>query len=123
MYLEIKNTVILEVDENGSSRIVSSDTQSRPIHYAPAGAQMVFTITEAQKKYNYISFPKNSPVVLPINRNITVQYKPTGDEIRVHTHRSQANRCDGMKQILENYNVGDAVTLTWEPQRDLLIFS
>lgn len=71
------------------------------------------------KKYNYVSIGKTSPIQLPKNTNIKVLFN--GLIVLTHTHSSQLNRIDGLKKILDNFDVGEQIFVLWDASKKTVI--
>lgn len=103
--------------------MISTTSDLKPISdYTEDDVEAVFTLSEAHKRYNYITLTKNLQIRLPVNQDIRVLYYPDKHQIQTHTHRTQANRCDGLKEILAHYEAGDEVHISWNARDALLTF-
>lgn len=123
----ISTTVtIIEVSENGETKILDSNTtvEKAPvtdISGQPAEITDTFIVTQSNKAYNYISFGKNSRIQLQNYSNIIVD-APWCDPVNRRTHKTQINRLDKMQPILSGLNVNDCVKIRYTPSTSTLYF-
>ena len=73
----------------------------------------VFVVTPSMKEYNYISIGTGSRVQIPLYKDINVKSNWTGT-LRRRTHKSQKNRMDKMKDILDGLTVGERVEVQYD---------
>lgn len=123
----ISTTVtIIEISENGETKILDSNTtvEKAPvtnISGQPAEITDTFIVTQSHKAYNYISFGKNSRIQLQNYSNIIVD-APWCDPVNRRTHKTQTNRLDKMQPILSELNVNDCVKIRYTPSTSTLYF-
>ena len=79
-----------------------------------------FFLSESQKKYNYVAIGKTSPIQLPKNKNIKVVYNDI--IVLTHSHSSQLNRIDGLKNILNHFEVGEQILVFWDVSKKTITF-
>ncbi len=79
-----------------------------------------FFLSESQKRYSYVAIGKTSPIQLPRKENIKVIFNDT--IVLTHTHSSQLNRIDGLKKILENFDIGERVFVFWNAHEKTVTF-
>lgn len=114
--MELTIKMQISTDENGNIRIgnIVQTIDSASI------VEGDFFLSESQKRYNYVSLGKNSPVQLPKCQDIKVVF----DDIiaLTHTHSSQLNRIDGLRKILDNFDVGERVFVSWDAPEKTVTF-
>ena len=79
-----------------------------------------FFLSESQKKYNYVAIGKTSPVQLPKNTNLKVVFNDI--IVPTHSHSSQLNRIDGLKKILDHFEVGEQILVSWDAIKKTVTF-
>ena len=108
----ISTTVtIIEVADNGQASILESKTTVEKMPETISQKKIltdVFVVTPSMKEYNYISIGTGSRVQIPLYKDINVKSNWTGT-LRRRTHKSQKNRMDKMKDILDGLTVGERV--------------
>lgn len=114
--MELTIKITITQDTNGN--IIIGDIKQEVDTHVIVDAD--FVLTESHKTYNYVSIGKYSPLQLPLGENIQVMY----NEILVttHTHRSQRNRIDRLKKILDNFTVGERVRIHWDAANKIITF-
>ena len=119
MIYECISKTTYSIDATGNVQILNTESTVDLISTETVIAR--FSLTESHKQYNYISLGKYSQIQLPKFMPITVV---RGNElINVRTHKTQLNRIDRMKKILEYYNPGDIIEVIWDRNENTLKFS
>lgn len=114
--MELTIKIQINVDEHGN--VVIGDVTHEIDNHVIVEAD--FFLSESQKNYNYVAIGKFSPLQLPMGENVKVVYKDIF--VLTHTHRSQRNRIDGLKKILDNFAVGDQISVCWDATKKEIIF-
>lgn len=113
----ISTTVtIIEVADNGQASILESKTTVEKMPETISQKEIltdVFVVTPSMKEYNYISIGTGSRVQIPPYQDINVKSNWTGT-LRRRTHKSQKNRMDKMKDILDGLTVGERVEVQYD---------
>lgn len=113
----ISTTVtIIEVADNGQASILESKTTVEKMPETISQKEIltdVFVVTPSMKEYNYISIGTGSRVQIPPYKDINVKSNWTGT-LRRRTHKSQKNRMDKMKDILDGLTVGERVEVQYD---------
>lgn len=116
MIFEIVNTTRCSVDNYGNVTVLSTSSQMIPIETSTIRDSIV--ITQSQKDYNYLTLGKHSAIQLEHATPITVKCEDTTAKTR--THKTQLNRFDKMKDILAHLDVGEEVTIEWNPSNNTI---
>lgn len=119
MIYEIVNTTRISIDEYGNSTILSSASSVTQIDTDVIRDSII--ITQSQKDYNYLTLGKNSRIQLGHATPITVRYGKT--VAKTCTHKTQLNRFDRMKTILEHFSVGEEIKVAWNPSTNTIEFT
>ncbi len=111
-------TIKIQINTDSNGNIVIGDI-SPTIDTSPI-VEGDFFLSESQKQYNYVAIGKDSPIQLPRSENIKAIYNDV--IVLTHTHRSQLNRIDGLKKILENFDFGEQIFVFWDASKKTITF-
>lgn len=114
--MELTIKIQINTDSNGNI-IIGDISQAVDTSTITKGD---FFLSESQKQYNYVALGKNSSIQLPRNENIKVIFNDI--TVLTHTHRSQLNRIDGLKKILENFVFGEQIFVFWDASKKTVTF-
>ena len=128
-------TTLLEISEDGSSKVI--ETTSRILQADSAEMGMLPTdeqttapstrrinaqaiLTASNLRYYYLSLGLLSPIQLP--QDSWIHVRRGNLMLQRRTHRTQMNRLDAMKLFLDGFSVGDVVELAWDESTQTLEF-
>ena len=114
----IKTETTIDIDLDGFARIVGRESSIEQVQTEIK--EISIGLTESQKKYNYISLGRRSPIQLGKDMPVTVIHEASKTTVSVRTHKTQLNRIDRMKPILDNYNVHDTIRFRWNSSESKL---
>ncbi|MFG6369372.1 MAG: hypothetical protein K1W16_13335 [Lachnospiraceae bacterium] len=111
-------TIKIQINTDSNGNIVIGDI-NQTVNTA-AIVEGDFFLSESHKKYNYVAIGKSSPIQLPKNQNIKVIFD---DVIALtHTHSSQINRIDKLKKILDHFDIGEQIHVSWNANEKIVTF-
>jgi antitoxin component of MazEF toxin-antitoxin module len=114
--MELTIKIQITVDKQGNI-VVGDVTHDIDVHVV---TKTDFFLSESQKMYNYVAIGKFSALQLPMGENVKVVYEDI--IVLTHTHRSQRNRIDGLKKILDKFEAGNQINVSWDAAKKELIF-
>ena len=103
MLFKIIQETIISVDNYGNNSILSTNSSVVPIETNTINDSII--ITQSHKDYNYLTLGKHSRIQLTHATPITVKFENT--IVKARTHKTQRNRFDKMKPILNHVSVGE----------------
>ena len=119
MIYELTQKTILSIDTCGNTTVLSTTSSIVPISTQIIRDSIV--ITQSQKNYNYLTLGKYSHIQLNHATPITVKFGET--IVKTRTHKTQLNRFDRMKPILENFSVGEEIAVSWDSSTNTIEFT
>lgn len=117
MNFKISLEIEARINDTGNVEIIEIKHQLA----SKAITNSLFNLTESQKKYNYVAIGKMASVQLPLGKPIKAIYNDI--VLSTKTHKTQINRVDGLGKILSNFDIGDLISVEFNPASAELTFA
>lgn len=105
-------TVEIQVDDDGSVRVLSQNTEKHELvennRETEMAKTLTTTLTEGNHHYGILALgTKHGDFMLPLGTKLTVRYGKPGDStdgINCNTHNTIKNRINGLTKFYANYH-------------------